>query len=155
VLADRYTIPILGCDLAGLAADALGSSSRSSLLVWLAMVGTRAMTVKALCHTGRLLFAHQFAFGVARDLRARLFATSCRSRRLSTNGSGLAPCCRASPATSTCCRRDWGRRCSRIAQAPLTITIALGVMLAISWKLALATLRWLRSWWPRCRGPGT
>jgi len=74
VLGGRYTIPVLGIDMARLSAAAPGSASRSSLLVAVALAGVAAMALRALCHVGRLLLAYRFSFAVARDLRARVFA---------------------------------------------------------------------------------
>ena len=140
VLGNGYTIPVLGVDVARLSSAVLGSTSRSGLLLAIVLAGVVAMAAKALCHAGRLLFAHEFSFGVAYDLRSRLFShllsQSADFYEQERTGALLSRL----TGDVYLLREGLGPPLFEIVQAPLTIGFALVLMVSISWPLTLATL---------------
>ncbi|MEW5981251.1 MAG: ABC transporter ATP-binding protein [Acidobacteriota bacterium] len=136
----RYAISVFGLDISRLAAALSGTASRGSMLAVLAAAGVAVMLFKSSCVAGRLFLSHNFSFKLVRDLRARVFEhllgqsadffDRTRTGRLLSRLTGDV----------FLLQEGLGPPLTEIVQAPLTIAIALVVLLWLNWKLTLATL---------------
>jgi ATP-binding cassette, subfamily B, bacterial MsbA len=138
--AQPYPISVFGVDVGRMAATLGGASGRGSLLGALVIAGVVVMLLKSACVAGRLYLSHKFSFLLVRDLRARAFehllGQSADFFGRTRTGSLL------SRLTGDVfqIQEGLGPPLTEIVQAPLTIAIALCLMLALNWKLTLLTL---------------
>ncbi len=127
-------------DLAALIDRVVGSADRTSVLAALAVSGVLVMLVKSLAQTARAFESYKFSFLVVRDLRTRVFGHLLGQSRDFFEGTRTGSLLSRLTADTYILQEHLGPPLLEIVQAPLTIAVALGVLLTLNWRLTLATL---------------
>jgi ATP-binding cassette, subfamily B, bacterial MsbA len=135
-----YDLSVLGVDVSQLAGNLIGPGGRGALLGALAAAGVAVMLIKSACLSARLFASHAFSFLLARDLRARVFEHLLGQSADFFDRNQPGGLLSRLTGDVYLVQEGLGPPLTEIVQAPLTIAIALCLLLSLNWKLTLATL---------------
>ncbi|MFC2172742.1 ABC transporter ATP-binding protein [Acidobacteriota bacterium] len=135
-----FSLEIGSYDIGRFLNDKLASDDRFVLLIKVSCLIIFMLLLKCGGQARQSYLMHKFAYRVAMDLRQRLFAHVLRlspaQYETTSSGSLLSRITHDVAVLQECL----GPPLSEFAQAPIAITIALGMMLVLSWKLTLAAI---------------
>jgi subfamily B ATP-binding cassette protein MsbA len=134
------SMSVLGWDAGRLLALVPARGGHASMLLAVAVAALTVVAVKCACDARRIYVTHRFGHLVARDLRQQLFQALVAQpvafheahqaggllSRITSDLGGL--------------QEMLGVQLFELVQAPVAVTVGVAVLLALSWKLTLATL---------------
>jgi len=138
--AAPFSMPVFGWDAGRLLALVPLGANGVSALLGLAVVALVIVGIKCACDARRIYVTHRFGHLVARDLRQHLFqalVVQPVAFHEAQQAGGLL-----SRITSDLggLQEMLGVQLFELVQAPVAVSVGVAVLLALSWKLTLATL---------------
>ena len=134
------SLKLLKFDLGEMLTHMIGTTDRMSLLIGLSAISIAVILVKCISQSRQSCLMHRFGYQIGRDLRQKLFnhllSLSPAQLENETTGGLLSRL----TADVVILQQGLGPQVSEVVQAPVTITIALALMIKLSWQLTILVL---------------
>ncbi len=135
-----FSLKLLNLDLGSELTRIMGTTDRGSLLLGFGLFTVGVVFLKCIAQSRQSYLMHRFGYQIGRDLRQKLFnhlmSLSPAQFESETTGGLLSRL----TADVVILQQGLGPQAAEVVQAPVSIAIALGVMIALSWKLTLLVL---------------
>jgi len=135
-----FSLRIMNLDLGAEIIRLFGSGDRVSLLIALSSISLAVVFVKCACQARQGYLLQKFGFLIARDLRRKLFSHLLSLSPAQFEREGTGGLLSRLTGDVVVLQQSIGSQVSDVVQAPLAISIALSLMLALNWKLTLIVM---------------